>query len=233
MADDKKTLTPEEQQKINEIVKDQAAKIGEIYSQCWESDEFKQAFIADPKAFFKEYGVEYVDSLNYKIIDTPDKTMIHVLPYKGVKKGMQELFDKLNKQVEDLEMDDEKQILLEGWSYQIYQNTADTVYLPIPISPENLSPEELEMVNGGCLILAVVVLIAVAVEAEAVATTTTVATQFEILAVIALLGAVAEVAAILTTVATAYEVITQTISVTGSIVLGGKAGWDFDSDKNK
>ena len=234
MADEKNTLTPEDQQKIKEYVDDQAAKIGEIYSQCWESDEFKQAFIENPKAIFKEYGVNYEDSLEYKIIDTPDKTMIHVLPYKNTKGGVAAFCDKLMKQVEDLSDDDEKQLLLEGWSYQIYQNTADTVYLPIPISPENLSPEELQMVNGGCLILAVVVLIAVTVEAGVTVTTAYVAAEFVVLGVAVLLGAVAEVAAAITTVVLNYEIAFTTVATTGAIGVSEKYTWDpFSSDKNK
>lgn len=234
MADEKNTMTPEDQQKLKEYVEDQAAKIGEIYSQCWESDEFKQAFIENPKAIFKEYGVNYEDSLEYKIIDTPDKTMVHVLPYKNTKAGVATFCEKLMKQVEDLGDNDEKQLLLEGWSYQIYQNTADTVYLPIPISPENLTPEELQMVNGGCLILAVVVLIAVSVEAGVTVSTTFVAAEFVVLGVVALLGAVAEVAAAVTTVVLNYEVAFTLVATTGAIGVSEKYTWDpFSSDKNK
>lgn len=234
MADEKKTLTPEDEQKLKEYVDDQASKIGEIYSQCWESDEFKQAFIENPKAIFKEYGVNYEDSLEYKIIDTPDKTMIHVLPYKNTKGGVAAFCDKLMKQVEDLSDEDEKQLLLEGWCYQIYQNTEDTVYLPIPISPENLSPEELQMVNGGCLILAVVVLIAVSVEAGVTVSTTFVAAEFVVLGVVALLGAVAEVAAAITTVVLNYEIAFTTVATTGAIGISNDITWDpFSSDKNK
>ena len=126
---------------------DQATKLGEVFSQCWESEVFKKAFIENPKAIFDEYGVAYKKDSNYKVIDTPDKTIIHVLPYKGVKQGMQQVCDILMNHVKDLKDDEEKQVLLEGWSWQIYQNTEDTFYLPLPICPENLSPEELELVH--------------------------------------------------------------------------------------
>lgn len=208
-------LTEEQQRQLEE----QQAKLGEIFSQCWESDEFKQAFIEDPKSIFAEYGVNYIDELNYKIIDTPEKTIIQVLPYKGVKGGVHKFTDTLNKKVEDLNDDDEKQVLLEGWKYEIYQNTEDTIYMPIPICPESLSPEELEMVNGGCLIFGFFFLVA----AEAVATATTVFALAEIAAVAGevFLAVVAQSVAAATTVAVAWEVAGYTVAV----------GWGEDDKK--
>lgn len=151
-------LTDEEKQKITDEVNDQKTRLGEIFSQCWESEEFKQAFMEDPKAIFEEYGVTYIKDKNYRIIDTPDKTIIHVLPYEGIKKAMTAFSDHLNQKVEELNDTEGKQLLLEGWSWQIYQDTEDTFNVPIPLCPENLTPEELEMVNGGCLIFSLVFL---------------------------------------------------------------------------
>ena len=69
MADEKNTMTPEDQQKLKDYVDDQAAKIGEIYSQCWESDEFKQAFIEN--CYYSSYG-ELEDELkNVKQNENP------------------------------------------------------------------------------------------------------------------------------------------------------------------
>lgn len=208
-------LTEEQQKQLE----DQQARLGEIFSQCWESDEFKQAFVEDPKSIFAEYGVNYIDEFNYKIIDTPEKTIIHVIPYKGVKGGVHKFTDALNKKVDDLRDGDEKQVLLEGWKYEIYQNTADTIYMPIPICPESLTPEELEMVSGGCLIFGFFFLVA----AEAVATASTVFALAEIATVAAevFLAVAAQSVAAVTTAAIAWEVAGYTTAV----------GWGEDDKK--
>lgn len=170
---DSPELTEEQKKQLQDFLNDQATRLGEVFSQCWESEEFKQAFMEDPKAIFEEYGINHKKDANYKIIDTPDKTIIHVLPYKGVKKGMESVCEILMNHVKDLQDDEEKQVLLEGWSWQIYQNTEDTFFVPLPICPENLTPEELELVNGGCLVLLVLVLF----EAAAAITTTSAVTE--------------------------------------------------------
>lgn len=157
--------------KLKETVEDQMTKLGEIFSQCWESDEFKQAFIENPKAIFDEYEVNYDDKKEYRILDTPEKTIIHVMPYEGIKAALKTFTDSWMKSVEDIGDEDAKQILLEDWSWKFVQNTEDIVYLAIPLCPEKLSPEELEMVNGGCILIALVFLF----EATTVATTCTVA----------------------------------------------------------
>lgn len=145
-------LTEEQKQQAKEILEDQMTKLGEVFSQCWESDEFRDAFIEDPKAIFEEYGVNYDKDKNYKVFQTPDKTLVHILPYKGVKTGVKSFTETLLKHVEDIDDEAEKQVLPEGWSWQIFQNTEDTFYIPIPLCPENLTPEELELVNGGCIV---------------------------------------------------------------------------------
>lgn len=145
-------LTEEQKQQAKEFLEEQMTKLGEVFSQCWESDEFRDAFIEDPKAVFEEYGINYDKNKRYKVFQTPDKTLVHILPYKGVKQGINNFIDILNKHVEDIDVDEEKQILPEDWSWQVYQNTEDMFYIPIPICPENLTPEELELVNGGCLV---------------------------------------------------------------------------------
>ena len=186
MADEiKKDLTEEEKAKLKADFEDQVNKLGEVYSQCWESEEFKQAFIEDPKAIFKEYDINYSDDIEYRVIDTPDKTIVHVLPNKQIKTAMKALTDKFNKLVEDIDDNDSKQILLDGWKWEIYQNTENVVYLPIPLCPENLTPEELEMVNGGCLILALVFAFVTTVTAEATLAVTTAVSMFFALVTVA------------------------------------------------
>lgn len=205
-------LTEEQKLQAKELVEDQMTKLGEVFSQCWESDEFKQAFIEDPKAIFDEYGIGYDKNKNYKVIETPEKTMIHVLPYKGIKESIKAFNDLLLKHVEDVEDGDAKQVLLPDWSWQLYQNTEDTYYVPIPLCPENLTPEELELVNGGCLIFVLIF----AFQTEAVATTTTVAAEVEalIVAVVSAIGAIDAVAAafVLLAIAEAIAAVTSVVA---------------------
>ena len=134
-------LSESQKEELKRTFNDQLQKLGEVFSQCWESDEFKQAFISDPKAIFKEYEINYDENREYRVIDTPEKTMIHVLPYDGIKPAMAQLNELLMKNVKDLGDTDSKQVLLEDWKWQIYQNTPDTIYLPIPLCPEKLTPE--------------------------------------------------------------------------------------------
>ena len=75
----------------------------------------------------------------------------------------------------------------EGWSYEFIQNTVDTNYIVIPVNPEKLSPEELEMINGGCFFVAAVIFIAsvVAVAGAAVAVVAAVAVAAVVAAAVA------------------------------------------------
>ena len=180
----------ETEEELKAHLQDQATKLGELFSQCWESEEFKKDFIAEPKKVFDKYGLDYDDSKEYRILDTPPKTIIQVLPYENTKLGVHDMAARLLKTVEDLKDDDSKQILLEDWKWEIRQSTADVFYLPIPLSPENLSPEELEMVNGGCIIAAIFFLFAAAAVAEAAVTATAV-----FVALLAAIAAVVDVAA--------------------------------------
>ncbi len=211
----KRTFQTEEELKA--FMDEQATKLGEIFSQCWESDDFKKSFIADPKKIFNEYGMEYDDDKEYRIIDTPEKTIVQILPYENTKLGVENLAHRLLKTVDGLENTDSKQILLEGWKWEIYQSTEDVYYLAIPVSPENLTPEELEMVNGGCIIAAIFFLFAAAAVAEAAMTATTifVAAETAILAVLDVAAAilVAGVAVEAGIIGTTAIVISQVVSV--------------------
>lgn len=204
----------ETEEEVKAFMQDQATKLGEVFSQCWESEEFKKDFMDDPKKVFEKYGLEYDDSKDYRILDTPPKTIIQVLPYENTKVGVQDLAARLLKTVEDLKTEDSKQILLEDWKWEIRQSTEDVFYLPIPLCPENLSPEELEMVNGGCIIAAIFFLFAAAAVAQSAASVTTI-----FLAVLSAFAAVVDVAAGLIVALAAVEAIVfgTSISVASQI----------------
>lgn len=226
---DLENLTQEQKDALA-IIEDQKTKLGEVFSQCWESEEFRAAFKADPKAIFEEYGINYLKDKEYRILDTPDKTVIHVLPYEGIKAGLDDLYGRLKGLIGDVNDDEGKTVIPDGWSYMVVQNTEDVINMPIPLSPENLSPEELELVNGGCLIFGLVIVVVFQTEA-AVTTTTTFAFAVVSLAALAasvFLAIAAQSAVVATTVLTVLEVATSYVGVSGAVV----AGWgDPDADK--
>ena len=216
---DKYELTEAQKKELQEAINDQMNRMGEVFSQCWESDEFKQAFMQDPKAIFKEYGVNYNEEKEYVIIDSPEKTIVHVFPHDGVKGAVKGFGDMLYKKVEDLNDEDGRQILLDGWKYEIYQNTRDKFYIAIPHCPDNLSPEELEMVNGGCF-FAVLIFVA-----QTVVLASTVAAALEVAAVAVVAAAVVEAAAAMTTAVAVAEgwmvVLTVTVIATANEAITG------------
>ncbi|MBR2793279.1 MAG: hypothetical protein IKE16_01430 [Solobacterium sp.] len=208
-------LSESQKEELKRQFNDQLQKLGEVFSQCWESEEFKQAFISDPKAIFKEYEINYDENRDYKIIDTPEKTIIHVLPYEGVKPAMTQLTDIFAKHVKDLSDTDSKQILLPDWKWQIYQNNPNTVYLPIPLCPEKLTPEELEMVNGGCLLFAAFFVFV----AEAVGAVTSVAVAVELAIAVTVFQAAAAVVGGLAIVLVNTVAAWTNVAATGAVAI--------------
>lgn len=229
MAEENKVeLSESQKEELKRQFKDQFQKLGEVFSQCWESDEFKQAFISDPKAIFKEYEINYDENKEYRIIDTPEKTIIHVLPYEGVKPAMAQLNELLMKNVKDLGDTDSKQVLLEDWKWQIYQNTPDIIYLPIPLCPEKLTPEELEMVNGGCLLFAAFFVFV----AEAVGVVTSVAVALELAVAVTVFQAAAVFVGGLAIVLVNTVAGWTNVAATGAVVVQFNSAWAVEESKN-
>ena len=227
MSVDMNNLT-EEEKKALEIIDDQKTKLGEVFSQCWESEEFKEAFKQDPKAIFDEYGINYLPDKEYRILETPAKTVIHVLPYEGIKIGLVDLNKRLMNMVEDIGDEDGKMIIPDGWSYTIVQNTENVINMPIPVSPENLTPEELELVNGGCLIFGLVFVIVTVASVTEVSAFVYIAVSLAMVAAAVFLAVAAESAFAVTTVLTVAEVATSYVGVTGAVV----AGWGDNSSSS-
>lgn len=232
MSEEKKNtidqLSESQKEELKRQFNDQLQKLGEVFSQCWESDEFKQAFISDPKAVFKEYEINYDDSREYRIIDTPEKTIIHVLPYEGIKPAMEKLNDIFRKNVKDLSDTDSKQLLLEDWKWQIYQNTPDIFYLPIPLCPEKLTPEELEMVNGGCLLFAAFFVFV----AEAVGVVTSVAVAAELAIAVSVFQAAAVFVAGLAIALVNTVAAWTNVASTGAVAVQFNSAWAVEENKN-
>lgn len=163
-------------------------KLAEIFSQCWDDEGFKKNFIANPKAVMDEYGVEYDKTKDFKIVDSKEKTITYVLPYENIKQTLEAL-GKAFEQVAE-QGSDTRKIIPDGWTMEFIQNTIDTNYIVIPVNPETLTPEELEMVNGGCFFIAALVFIVTTVAVAGVAVVAGVA-----FAVGVIVGAVAIAAA--------------------------------------
>lgn len=138
-------LTDEQKEAFDKSMQQQFA-LAEIFSQCWDDEDFKAEFKADPKKIMDKYGVEYDDNVDYVVLDNAPKTVTYVLPYDGVKETVEALADSFKDKVADVV--EGKQVIPENWSFKFIQNTEDINYIVIPMSPENLTPEELEFVNG-------------------------------------------------------------------------------------
>lgn len=182
-----KELSPEIKA-ILEKDQENRKKLAEIFSQCWDDEGFKKDFIANPKKVMDEYGVEYDKSKDYKILDSKAKTVTYVLPYENIKQTLEAL-GKAFEQVAEQGTDTRK-IIPDGWTMEFIQNTLDTNYVVIPVNPETLTPEELEMVNGGIFFIAAAIFLVTTVAVAGVSVVAGV-----LLVVGALVGAVAVAAA--------------------------------------
>lgn len=189
-------------------------KLAEVFAQCWDDEAFKKRFMEHPEEVMTEYGVIYDKSKDYVVMDTKDKVVTCVLPYENIKDTMLAIGDAFKKAAES--GPDTRKVLPEGWSMEFIQNTADTNYLVIPLNPEKLTPEELEMINGGfVLITPGVFLVVFAAVAVVVAAT----------AAVAINVAVAANAAIAANIALGLNVAIN-VNVAANINV---AGWDNEN----
>lgn len=199
-----KELSPEIKAIIDKDT-EQRKKLAEIFSQCWDDETFKKRFIEHPTEVMDEYDVDYDKSKDYVIKDSKEKTITYVLPYENVKTAMIGVGQAFGESAES--GPDTRKVLPEGWSLEFIQNTVDTNFIMIPLNPEKLSPEELELVNGGFIIGTVFLIVAVCVAAVGAAVAVAagvvyvVAAGVAVGAVIAAAAAVAHVAALVNTVA--------------------------------
>lgn len=142
---DIENLTDEQREALDKNMQQQIA-LAEIFSQCWDDEDFKEEFKADPKKIMDKFGVIYDDNVDYVILDNEPKTITYVLPYEGVKETVESLSEAFKSKVADVV--EAKQIIPENWCIKFIQNTEDVNYIVIPMSTENLTPEELEFVNA-------------------------------------------------------------------------------------
>ena len=124
--------------------KNPAVLYGEVIAKCWEDEAFKKRFVEDPESVLAEAGIPVEEGVTYKVIEAPKLVQYVVLPEENVQATIQELTKNILAKA-----DKGNKILPEGTELRIVQNTEDTRYLVLPVSPKKLSQAELQMVTGG------------------------------------------------------------------------------------
>lgn len=124
--------------------KNNAVIYGEIVSKCWEDEDFKKKFVADPESVLADAGFKLEEGVTYKVIEAPKLVTYIVIPCEGAKETVQKIAAKMLNRVEGSEV-----IVPEGTEIRLVQNTDDTRYLILPASPKTLTAAELKAISGG------------------------------------------------------------------------------------
>ena len=124
--------------------KNNAVIYGEIVSKCWDDEDFKKKFVADPETVLTDAGFKLEEGVTYKVINAPRNVRYVVIPHEGAKEVVQKISAALLNRVESGEA-----IVPEGVEVRIVQNTDDTRNLILPASPKTLTASELKAISGG------------------------------------------------------------------------------------
>ena len=124
--------------------KNNAVIYGEIISKCWDNEDFKKKFVADPEGVLADAGFKLEEGVTYKVIEAPKLVNYIVIPYEGAKEAVQKLSAELLNRVENDEV-----VVPEGVEVRIVQNTDDVRNLILPASPKTLTAAELKAISGG------------------------------------------------------------------------------------
>lgn len=160
--------------------KNNAVIYGEIIAKCWDDEDFKKKFVADPESVLADAGFKLEEGVTYKVIEAPKLVNYLVIPYENAKEAVQKISAGLLNRVESGEA-----IVPEGVEVRIVQNTDDTRNLILPASPKTLTAAELKAISGGD---------SVATYSDVVQTTVAVTTTTEVSEAETTLIAAAEVA---------------------------------------
>ena len=126
------------------MAKNNAIIYGEIIAKCWESDDFRQKFVADPESVLSDAGFQLEEGVTYKVIEAPKFVQYLVIPAENPKEAVQKISAELLNRVEQSTV-----VVPEGVEVRIIQNTDDVRNLILPASPKNLSADELKAISGG------------------------------------------------------------------------------------
>ena len=124
--------------------KQNAVKYGEVIAKCWEDEAYKKRFLEDPEGVLSEAGFVVEEGVTYKVVEQPKQAKYLVLPHAETKGAVQDMAKQFLNHVEKSDV-----IIPQGAEVRIIQNTEDTRYMILPVSPKTLSQAELKMVAGG------------------------------------------------------------------------------------
>ena len=117
---------------------------GELISRCWDDEDFKKRFLAEPNKVLEEAGIELEPGVRYHAVEAAANERYLVLPHEKVQESIREL-SKLMLHI--TESSDE--IIPEGTRVVILQNTPTDRYFVLKAAPDIISDVELDMVVGG------------------------------------------------------------------------------------
>ena len=124
--------------------KNNAVIYGEVIAKCWDDEDFKKKFLADPETVLADAGFKLEEGVTYKVIEAPKLVKYLVIPHEGAKEAVQKLSAGLLNRVESGQA-----IIPEGIEVRIVQNTDDMRNLILPALPKTLTAAELKTISGG------------------------------------------------------------------------------------
>ena len=124
--------------------KNNAVIYGEVIAKCWDDEDFKEKFVADPETVLADAGFKLEEGVTYKVIEAPKLVKYLVIPHEGAKEVVQKISAGLLNRVERADV-----VIPDGVEVRIVQNTDDTRNLILPASPKTLTAAELKAISGG------------------------------------------------------------------------------------
>ena len=137
---------------IKEAVQKNRVIVGQLISQCWEDQNYKQAFLANPEKILKEAGIDLPADLRIRVLENTPTILYSIFPATLTAEYLAELTKGLS---------DQKFALPEGGELRFVQNSAAVNYFVLPVKPSvtgELSEADLDQVAGGIGVLGIVLL---------------------------------------------------------------------------
>ena len=124
--------------------KNNAVIYGEVIAKCWDDEDFKKKFLADPESVLEDAGFKLEEGVTYKVIEAPKLVEYVVIPHENPKDAVQKLSAALLNRLEQSDA-----VIPEGVEVRIIQNSDDVRNLILPASPKTLTAAELKAISGG------------------------------------------------------------------------------------
>ncbi|HBC76028.1 MAG: hypothetical protein A2008_08430 [Candidatus Wallbacteria bacterium GWC2_49_35] len=125
---------------------DSRAVYGEIIAKCWQDENYKKSFMANPKKYLTEAGLVIPEKMEIKAVEQDSKITYVVLPERLSVDILQKLMHSL---INDTLHKGFK--LPENGELRFVQNTSRLQYFIIPakLADDELGNADLDMVAGG------------------------------------------------------------------------------------